>query len=93
MSDKSKREKNAAELEKRAKQLRREEQAFWTEVAERLDEIKARHSINIRDRYADICITYGAYTDEERDALYAHLTSDRQVEFYRRIAGGGHGGV
>ncbi len=80
----TKRELEASELEAKAKAIRRQEKAFWDEVTQRLDEVKDRFGMS--DKYDDICLTYGAYTEAEREALYRHLTSARQVEYYARIA-------
>ena len=43
---KTKRAREAAALEAKAKALRREEKAFWDEVEERLDEVKARFNLS-----------------------------------------------
>lgn len=81
---KSKRERQAADHEAEAKRLRREEKAFWIEVEERKTEVLSR--LNMSDRYEDICRTYGAYTDADKDRLYMHIISDSQVQYYARHA-------
>ena len=82
MSERTKREIEASELEAKAKAIRRAEKAFWVEVEERLDEVKRRFDVS--DKFEDICRTYDAYTDDEKEALYKHLVSDTQVNYYKR---------
>ncbi len=79
----TKREIEASKLEAEAKAMRRAEKAFWSEVEERMDEI--REHFDMSDKFDEICRTYGAYTDTEKETLYRHLISDRQVDYYRRI--------
>ncbi len=79
---KSKRAEEAAELEAKAKSLRRAEKAFWDEVDERLPEIQNR--FNMSDRFEEICRTYGANTDKAKADLLKHIVSDQQVNYYRR---------
>ncbi len=81
MDTRTEREKEAAELEAKAKAIRRQEKAFWNEVKERLDEVKERFDMS--DRFEEICQTYDAYTDDDKEALYTHLVSERQVSYYR----------
>ncbi len=78
---KSKRELDAAEFERQAKELRRAEKAFWAEVEERREEVASR--IRVSDRFEEICQTYGADTEEQKAKLYQHIVSDRQVSYYR----------
>ena len=77
----TKREREAADLEAKAKAIRRQEKAFWAEVEERLDEVKKRFDMS--DKFDEICQTYDARTDSDKEALYKHLVSDRQVNYYR----------
>ena len=79
----TKREREAADLEAKAKAIRRQEKAFWDEVKERLDEVKERFGMS--DKFDEICQTYNATSDEEKNSLYKHLVSDTQVNYYRRI--------
>lgn len=79
---KSKRADEAAELEAKAKALRRAEKAFWDEVYERLPEIQNR--FNMSDKFEEICRTYGADTDKSKADLLKHIVSDQQVNYYRR---------
>lgn len=79
--NRTKREREAADLEAKAKAIRRQEKAFWDEVKERLDEVKERFGMS--DKFNEICRTYDARTDSEKEALYKHLVSDRQVSYYR----------
>ena len=79
--NRTKREREAADLEAKAKAIRRQEKAFWAEVEERLDEVKERFGMS--DKFDEICRTYNATSDEEKNSLYRHLVSDRQVSYYR----------
>ena len=79
----TKRELEAAKLEAEAKAIRRAEKAFWSEVEERLPEVKKRFCMS--DKFDEICQTYNATSDEEKNSLYRHLVSDTQVNYYRRI--------
>lgn len=81
---KSKRERQAADYEAEAKRLRREEKAFWSEIDERKNEVLSH--LNMSDKFSQICLTYGAYTDDEKEKLYMYLISERQVQFYARYA-------
>lgn len=80
--NRTKREREAADLEAKAKAIRRQEKAFWSEVEERLDEVKERFGMS--DKFEEICQTYNATSDEEKNSLYKHLVSDTQVNYYRR---------
>lgn len=78
----TKREREAADLEAKAKAIRRAEKAFWSEVEERLDEVKERFGMS--DKFDEICRTYNAWTEDEKETLYKHLVSDTQVNYYQR---------
>lgn len=60
---KTKRAREAAALEAKAKALRREEKAFWDEVEERLDEVKAR--FNLSDKGGTRSRTSAPVDDDE----------------------------
>ena len=79
---KSKRAVEAAELEAKAKTLRRAEKAFWDEVNERLPEIQNR--FNMSDKFGEICRTYGADTDKAKADLLQHILSEKQVNYYHK---------
>ena len=74
----SKRILEAQELERKAKQLRREEEEFWEEVKEIMPEIRERFP----DKFEQICRTYGVKTEEEKKCLFAHLTTEKQVNYF-----------
>ncbi len=77
----TKRELEAADLEAKAKAIRRAEKAFWNEVEERLDEVKDRFGLS--DKFNDICRTYDARTGREISDLYNYITSSEQVKAYQ----------
>lgn len=89
---KTKRELEAAAHEAKAKAIRRAERAFWAEVEERLEEVKEKfpdkltsdNSPKKPDIFETICQTYGVTTGEEKEALYKHLISVTQVNYYKR---------
>ena len=80
----TKRELEASDLEAKAKAIRRQEKAFWDEVTERLEEIKERFGLS--DTFDAICRTYSAYLTDEKEALYRHIISEKQVDYYKRYA-------
>ena len=84
--EKTKRAERAAKLEAEAKRLRREEKEFWDEVEERIDEIRKKYpdKSEVSDKYDKICRTYGCVTASEKEDLYRHIISTRQIEYYKK---------
>ena len=74
----------AAELERKAKALRRKESEFWSQVDVRRDEVLSR--LQVSDTWRRILEAYSCHTEEDERALCEYLTSERQVAFYRRQA-------
>lgn len=72
----------AAELERRAKQLRREEAAFLEEADSRKDELLDRWNITTPEEYAiikELSDRYGCSADD----LLIYLQSDEQINNYK----------
>lgn len=72
----------AAELERRAKQLRREEQAFLEEADSRKDELLDRWNITTPEEYAiikELSDRYGCSADD----LLVYLQSDEMINNYK----------
>ncbi len=83
MSDtRSKRALEASEHEAKAKALRRAEQNFWKEVKEREDEIK--ECLDISDKFEEICQRYDVWLSDDKEALFRHIISDAQIDYYNR---------
>lgn len=66
------------ELQAKAKRVQRAEEEFFKNADERRDDLLARWAI--RDRLQDAAERIGT----DADTLYAWITSDRQIEFFRR---------
>ncbi len=91
--EKSQRELKAAKYEAEAKALRRAEKAFWIEAEERLEEVKKKFKLSdvtedkkksVSDKFTDICRKYDVESEEEKEELYTHIVSAKQIEYFFR---------
>ncbi len=84
--------KEAQEYERKAKAIRKAEDDFWNKVIERLSELQyhipseelSRIVPNYSNTWADICSAYGCVSEDSKNALYSHLTSERQIDYFHR---------
>ena len=81
MQERKTRREEAAELEAKAKAIRRAERAFWEEVEGRAEEVKIK--LGLSDIFDLICQAYDANTQVDRDKLLKHIISASQVDYYK----------
>jgi len=82
--------KEASEHEAQAKAIRRRMKEFWSDVDANIDEVilyinkSDKNNANMSDTFEQqVCKAYGVETSDEKAALLAHLTSERQINYYR----------